>query len=183
MYIRKKMAVMFAVTTIGLGFISPFQGQAKAQTSQTQTSTSQKVLQAGLKYLGTPYEFGSNRNSARTLDCSDFTRRAFLNGAGVDITTNSRTQANYVKKIGKTTTQLTSLKPGDLMFFMSYRGPKASSYTGTNKFNQRITHVSIYLGNGKMLHTYSNQSGGVRVDQIAGTHWQHRFIFGGSAIK
>lgn len=69
------------------------------------------------------------------------------------------------------------------MFFMSYKGSRASSYARINKFNQRITHVGIYLGNGKMLHTFSKASGGVRIDSISGKHWEHRFIFGGSAIR
>ena len=30
-----------------------------------------------------------------------------------------------------------------------------------------------------MLHTYSEKSGGVRVDGIEGTHWEYRFLFGG----
>lgn len=143
----------------------------------------ERIIQSGMKYLGTPYEFGSNRSTVTTFDCSDFVRQAFKEGAGVTLPADSRKQADYVKNIGETTTNWRNLKPGDLMFFMSYEGSKKSDYNGINKANQRITHDGIYLGDGKILHTYSKTSGGVRVDTIEGKHWEYRFVMGGSAIK
>jgi cell wall-associated NlpC family hydrolase len=95
---------------------------------------------------------------------------------------DSRSQGAYVKRIGKTTTNWRNLKPGDIIFFMNYRGTSKSSYAGVDKSRQRITHVGIYLGNGKVLHTYSNKAGGVTISNIAGTHWEYRFLFGGSAL-
>ena len=137
------------------------------------------AIAAGMKYLGTPYEFGSSRNDTSTFDCSDFVRQAFLDGLGLRLPGDSRSQGAYVKEIGKTSNDWRNLKRGDLMFFMSYQGSKASDYAGVNKTNARITHVGIYLGEGKILHTYSEKSGGVRIDSIAGTHWEYRFLFGG----
>ncbi|TLS54198.1 NlpC/P60 family protein [Paenibacillus antri] len=141
-----------------------------------------RIIDAGKEYLGTPYEYGSSRSSTRTFDCSDFVRQAFKDGARIALPSNSRDQGDYVKERGETTTSWSKLKPGDLMFFMSYRGSSASDYKGLTKSKQRITHVSIYLGNGKMLHTYSKDSGGVRIDSIDNKHWEYRFIFGGSAL-
>lgn len=69
------------------------------------------------------------------------------------------------------------------MFFMSYRGNKASDYQGINRNTARITHNGIYLGNGKILQTYSKKSGGVRIDTIEGTQWEKRFLFGGSVLR
>ncbi|MCZ8523231.1 MULTISPECIES: C40 family peptidase [Paenibacillus] len=141
-----------------------------------------KVIAAGKAYLGTPYEYGSDRSNTRTFDCSDFVRQAFKDALGVTLPSSSRSQGDYVKAIGKTTTDWHNLKAGDLMFFMSYKGGSASVYP-TNKAGQTITHVGIYLGDGKVLHTYSKDSGGVRIDTIAGKHWEYRFIFGGSALR
>ncbi|WP_010271524.1 C40 family peptidase [Paenibacillus senegalensis] len=168
------------VTRVSSGSSSNNSSSGSKSNASASTKV-ERVIKAGQKYLGTPYEFGSNRSSTRTFDCSDFVRRAFIEGAGITLPSDSRKQGDYVKKVGKTTTNWKNLKRGDLMFFMSYKGTSKSSYP-SNKQSQRITHVSIYLGNGKMLHTYSNASGGVRVDSIANKHWEYRFMFGGSAL-
>lgn len=146
------------------------------------SSEAQKVIAAGMKYLGTPYEFGSSRSNTSTFDCSDFVRQAFLDGIGLKLPTDSRQQGDYVKGVGKITADWRQLKPGDLMFFMSYKGYKASDYDGINKMAQRITHVALYIGDGKILHTYSKTSGGVRTDTIDGKSWEYRFMFGGPAF-
>lgn len=143
----------------------------------------QKVINAGMNYLGTPYEFGSSRYNTRTFDCSDFVRQAFIDGIGLKLPMDSRKQGQYVKDIGNTTTNWRNLKPGDIMFFMTYKGSRESNYNGYDKSSQRITHNGIYLGDGKVLHTYSKEAGGVKIDSIEGRHWEYRFLFGGSPVK
>ncbi|WP_240353132.1 SH3 domain-containing C40 family peptidase [Cohnella algarum] len=140
------------------------------------------VIAAGMKYLGTPYEYGSSRSNTATFDCSDFVRQAFKDALGITLPADSRGQGEYVRSKSQVTTDWTKLKRGDLMFFMSYKGTSASNYTSKSPFGTRITHVGIYLGNGQILQTYSNESGGVRVDSIAGKHWEYRFLYGGSAL-
>jgi len=142
----------------------------------------EKVISAGMGYLGTPYEYGSNRNTTTTFDCSDFVRQAFMDGVGIKLPADSRGQGSYVKNKGNAQSNWRELKRGDIMFFMSYKGTSASSYTGINNSTAKITHDGIYLGDGKVLHTYSKESGGVTISNIAGTHWEHRFLFGGSAL-
>lgn len=146
------------------------------------SSTVEKVISAGMKYLGTPYKYGADRNSTKAFDCSSFVRRAFLDGAKITLPSDSRKQASYVKNKGNAKTSISSLKRGDLMFFMSYKGTSKSAYSSVNKKTATVTHVGIYLGNGKMLHTYSNDSGGVRTDTVTGKHWEYRFLYGGSAL-
>lgn len=142
----------------------------------------EKIITAGKKYLGTPYEYGSSRDNTRTFDCSDFVRQAFLDGIGMKLPSDSRGQGSYVKSLGHAKTDWHDLKAGDLMFFMSYKGTSQSSYSGINKSTQTISHVAIYLGNGQILSTYSKDSGGVRIDTIANRHWEYRFLYGGSAL-
>ncbi|WP_434758352.1 C40 family peptidase [Paenibacillus amylolyticus] len=142
----------------------------------------EKVIAAGMKFMGTPYKFGSDRDSTATFDCSSFVRRAFLNGLGVTLPADSRQQGDYVKGKGTVTTNWKNLKRGDLMYFMSYKGTSASAYNGINKSRATITHTGIYMGDGKILHTYSNAGGGVTISDIAGKHWENRFLFGGSAL-
>lgn len=144
----------------------------------------EKVIADGMKYLGTPYEFGSDRDTKKTFDCSDFVRWIFDETLKVDLPSDSRKQGAYVKEHAPDTVQTDwhKLKRGDLMFFMTYEGSDASDYKKVNKAAERITHVGIYLGNGRILHTYSKDSGGVRTDSFEGTAWEQRFLFGGSAV-
>ncbi|SMF90740.1 Cell wall-associated hydrolase, NlpC family [Paenibacillus uliginis N3/975] len=141
----------------------------------------ENAIKAGMKYLGTPYEFGSDRNTTTTFDCSDFVRRAFLEGTGIKLPSSSRTQGDWIKDKGTAVSKISNLKRGDLVFFMSYKGSSASNYAGLDKSKQRITHVAIYLGDNKLLHTYSQKSGGVLVGNFSDS-WKNRFLFGGSVI-
>lgn len=165
----------------GSGTVSKPAENTQAPATSSNASV-EKVIAAGMKYLGTPYEFGSSRSTTTTFDCSDFVRQAFKDALGITLPADSRQQGDYVKNKGNYTTNINNLKRGDLMFFMSYKGSSASSYSGINKSAQRITHVGIYLGDGKILHTYSKESGGVTTSTVTGKHWEHRFIFGGSAL-
>ncbi|QOS77307.1 C40 family peptidase [Paenibacillus sp. JNUCC31] len=153
-----------------------------SSTSVTGSASVEKVIAAGMKYWGTPYEFGASRNSTATFDCSSFVRRAFMDALGIKLPSDSRQQGAYVKANGTVKTNWKNLKRGDLMYFMSYKGSSASSYSGVNKSKAAITHTGIYLGNGKVLHTYSNAGGGVTISDISGKHWEYRFLFGGSAL-
>lgn len=142
----------------------------------------EQVIRTGQSYLGTPYEYGSDRNTTATFDCSDFVRQAYRESIGIVLPADSRKQGAWIKDNGTAVYSMDSLKRGDLMFFMSYKGSSASSYAGVNPNTERITHVGIYLGNGEILHTYSNSSGGVRVDKLTGS-WKYRFLYGGSVLK
>ncbi|MBB6676679.1 C40 family peptidase [Cohnella lubricantis] len=142
----------------------------------------ESVIEAGMKYLGTPYEYGSSRSTTTTFDCSDFVRQAFKDALGVTLPADSASQGEYVLDKSQVTTDWKQLKRGDLIFFMSYKGTSASLYQSKDPFNTRISHVGIYLGDGQVLHTYSNESGGVRVNSIQGRHWEYRFLYGGSAL-
>ncbi len=139
----------------------------------------ENILRTGLNYWGTPYEFGSDRNNTRTFDCSDFVRHIFKESSGVTLPADSRKQGAYVRDLGEKVNRISDLQRGDLMFFMKDKG----DYVGITKSKQRITHVGIYLGDGKILHTYSKDSGGVRINQVTGTEWEQRFLFGGSGLE
>ncbi len=154
-----------------------------AVRSAVENPKAEKVIAEGYRYLGTPYEFGSDRNNSRTFDCSDFIKHIFQQALTLSLPSDSRKQGAYVKELGRDRTKLSDVKRGDLLFFMSYRGPDAGDYRGVDKSRETITHVGMYLGNGKMLHTYSKDSGGVRVDDVYGKSWEYRFLFGGSVLN
>lgn len=142
----------------------------------------EQMIQTGIKYLGTPYEYGSDRNQTNTFDCSAFTRQIFKEGANITLPMDSRQQGTWVKENSKAVYNPDQLKRGDLVFFMSYKGSGASAYAGVNKDQERITHVAVYLGDNKLLHTYSTEAGGVVVTDFSNS-WKLRFLYGGSVIK
>lgn len=141
------------------------------------------VISAGNVYLGTPYEFGSERNDSTTFDCSDFVQMMFWDALRFSVPSDSASQGTFVRSLGPVSTDWTKLKRGDLMFFSSYKGSKPSDYDNVDAFKEPITHVGLYLGNGNILHTYSVESGGVRVDTIDGKQWENRFLYGGSVLR
>jgi peptidoglycan DL-endopeptidase CwlO len=146
-------------------------------------SYANNVISFGELFLGTPYEYGSDRNNPNTFDCSDFTRYSFLGALGMELPIDSRSQANYVYTFGtRQYWDLSQAQRGDLLFFMDYRGPRQEDYRYVNRANERITHVGIYMGDGMLLHTASQATGGVRTDYIFGKHLEWRFISGGSVL-
>ncbi|QHT59899.1 SH3 domain-containing protein [Paenibacillus lycopersici] len=157
-------------------------GGTSSGSADNHAALVESVIAAGMKYWGTPYEYGSDRSTTTTFDCSDFVRTAFREGANLTLPADSRKQGDYVRNLGSVKTDWHQLKRGDLMFFMDSKGSSASAYKNVNKAEETITHVGIYLGDGQILHTYSTASGGVRTSVIADTHWEYRFLFGGSVL-
>ncbi|WP_176444965.1 SH3 domain-containing C40 family peptidase [Paenibacillus herberti] len=140
------------------------------------------VIAAGLKYLGTPYEFGSNRSDTTTFDCSDFVRQAFIDALDLTLHADSRGQGLHVKNKGGYSMDWSSLNRGDLLFFTTSAISK--DMTAEERLDTSlISHVGIYLGDNKILQTYSKESGGVQVTEIPqNSTWKDRFMFGGSAL-
>ncbi|MFC3804241.1 C40 family peptidase [Cohnella sp. GCM10012308] len=176
-----------AADATDIGSAWTFEGTSPAPDESVDGTTAfssdvEKIIAEGMRYIGTPYEYGSDRSTDATFDCSDFVKWIYSRGAGIELPSDSRSQGDYVKKKGAVASDWRELKRGDLMFFMSYRGTSASAYGDSVKSNAEITHVALYLGDGKMLQTYSKDSGGVRTDTIDGTTWEKRFLFGGSAL-
>ena len=125
----------------------------------------EQVIQEGLKYVGTPYEFNSSRSSTATFDCSDFVRRAYFDATGSWIPGNSRTQAAYVRQYGKITSNWRNLQRGDLMFFTNPEGT--------------VNHVAIYMGGSQILH--ATRTRGVHVGTMT-SYWNNCFSFGGNIL-
>lgn len=150
-----------------------FSGDAAAAIEQ--------VINTGMTYLGTPYEYGSDRNSTATFDCSAFTRQIFRQAVGIQLPADSRSQGEWIKQNSQPNTDMTTLKRGDLLFFTNYNA-SSGAYTSLDNSSQTITHVAVYLGDNKLLHTFSVAGGGVKVTDFS-KPWQDRFLFGGSVIQ
>ena len=140
-----------------------------------------RLLRTAKRYVGTPYEYGSDREEASTFDCSDFAQWVYGEALGLSIPRDSRSQAEYVRSRGsRTYDDPRDARPGDLLFFSAYRGNARSNYDGRR--NETITHVAIALGNGRVIHSLSEDTGGVRIDSLSDNHLEYRFVFGGTLI-
>lgn len=118
-------------------------------------SVADQIIQTGEKYLGTPYKYGAPYGQTNTFDCSSFTKTVFAEN-GITLPRSSRQQAQVGTPVSKS-----ELKKGDLIF------------TRTS-YSSNISHVAIYAGNGKVLHTYG--PGGVRYDTFKGSWLDQAYI-------
>jgi cell wall-associated NlpC family hydrolase len=125
--------------------------------NESVSSIADQIIRIGEKYLGTPYKFGSSKNTTQTFDCSSFTQRVFKE-VGITLPRDSRQQSTVGKTVSKS-----QLKKGDLIFMRS-----------SGSSSNRITHVAIYAGDGKILHTYGKP--GVTYSTFFGTNWEKRVV-------
>lgn len=115
------------------------------------------VIAMGLKYIGTPYVFGAGRSNDTAFDCSGFVSWIF-NRNGVMLTKSS---AKVQAKAGAFVPR-DQLRKGDLIF------------SDTNK-DGVINHVSLYIGEGKVLHTF-RVGIGVVVSKFEGSTWDRNCV-------
>ena len=114
------------------------------------------LVDSAMNFLGVRYKLGGN--TAETgFDCSGFTRYVFESSLGRVLPHRADEQANApeLAKVDKK-----DLKPGDLVFFDTMR--------------RTFSHVGIYLGDGKFIH--SPRTGeSVRIEDINISYWAHHF--------
>lgn len=104
-----------------------------------------RVIPEGERYIGVPYKWGGS--SPRSgFDCSGFVQYVY-GSQGVELPRTSRQMAGA--GIGVSTSRR-SIEVGDLLLFAQ---------------NGTITHVAIYAGSGRILHSSSSGSG-VRYDDL-----------------
>ncbi|KWX77636.1 hydrolase [Paenibacillus riograndensis] len=155
----KQAIVVGMCTTIGLStLMATGAGTAPVAAASVSSSTGQKVVNLGKKYMGVRYEFGAPTSSTRTFDCSSFTKYIF-GKYGVKLPRTSSAQSKVGKAVSKA-----NLKVGDLVFFSS--GSRAN---GSN-----VTHVAVYIGSGKILHTYG--SPGVTISDLNSGNWKRTYL-------
>jgi hypothetical protein len=110
------------------------------------SATARSVIRTGERYRGIRYRWGGNTPS-EGFDCSGFTRYVFAKH-GIAIPRTSRQQATVGYRLPRS---WRALRPGDLVMFANSGG--------------RISHVAIYTGNNRILHSTSS-GGGVRYDDL-----------------
>ena len=130
-----------------IGSISSFKEEKEESSTNVKTATQRglAVIEAGKKFIGTPYKYGGK--SIKGMDCSYFVVRAFKESKVKSKLTGYNTSQgiyNMSTKINKSDRRV-----GDIIFF---KNPDAN-------------HIGIYSGGEKMLHCYSG--GGVKETPIS----------------
>lgn len=133
--------------------ISGLQGSLTLQeisniTDKISNPTQKAVTSFVLSKVGYPYS-QPLRNSGKAFDCSSLAYYAWKS-VGVDISFGGgTTAAAEAEGLKDKTVKEENLKPGDLIFY---------SYT-TNGRYKNISHVGIYVGNGKMVEAVDEAHG------------------------
>jgi cell wall-associated NlpC family hydrolase len=95
-------------------------------------------------FLGTPYRWGGT--TPKAFDCSGFVRYVYAE-LGVKLPRTARQQIKVGQKVSGA-----MLQAGDLIFFDMMKG--------------YVSHVGMYLGNGKFIHASTPRTG-VRIDPLS----------------
>ncbi|KKC46496.1 hypothetical protein VE23_04165 [Paenibacillus sp. D9] len=150
------VALSLSMAFSGAMLLDPNTTHAAAANGNANASTADAVVATGMQYLGVPYKFGASSGSTDAFDCSSFMQYIFKKN-GIDLPRSSRQQAAVGTPVAKD-----RLQPGDLVF------------SDTNR-DGVINHVSLYIGDGKLLHTY-RVGIGVTVSTFAGSTWDNTFV-------
>jgi NlpC/P60 family len=142
---------------VSKGLLSKIGGQIVQKSESVVQEVSERttsLISTAVGLMGIPYLRGGN--SAETgFDCSGFVRYIYKETVGLVLPRSADQQANTTQKIDRS-----ELKPGDLVFF--------------NTMKRTFSHVGIYLGEGKFIH--SPRSGAsVRIEDMRIPYWNVRF--------
>ncbi|TCJ00523.1 transglycosylase SLT domain-containing protein [Aeromicrobium sp. IC_218] len=133
---------------------TPFATQLADAQAAGSSGDGQAVVDTAKKYLGVPYVWGGT-DPAKGLDCSGLVQQVY-GELGYDLPRVSRDQA----KVGTAVPSLDQARPGDLL-----------------AFNSPVTHIGIYVGDGKMIHA-PKPGEKVRIEDVYDTPTAIRRVIG-----
>jgi cell wall-associated NlpC family hydrolase len=102
--------------------------------------------------IGVSYKTGGTTTNG--FDCSGFTRYVFLK-LGITLPRQSTSQYQVGTAVARN-----EMRPGDLVFF--------------NTSGRGISHVGVFVGNGKFAHASSSR--GVMVSPLSQSYWSKRYV-------
>lgn len=107
-------------------------------------------------WLGTPYRYSGNDKNG--IDCSGFVAEIFSQTFNIHLEGSAKDFYEKVEPVKER-----DLQEGDLVFFKIRR--------------KRISHVGIYLGNNKFIHSSTQR--GVVISDLADPYYEKYFYKGG----
>ena len=135
------------------GLVSQFTDHLSTAKEKASGQATGLITQA-MDLLGVPYRRGGN-NETSGFDCSGFVRHLYESSVGMLLPRRAEEQARSTETIDRS-----ELKPGDLVFF--------------NTMKRAFSHVGIYVGDGKFIHS-PRPGKAVKVDDMRSAYWQKRF--------
>lgn len=126
---------------------------ADSLASADEKSSLNKMISFALSLSNTRYKY-SGISAVTGFDCSGFVSHVFGETLGIKLPHSAKSIWTEGEKV-----TVNQLNPGDLVFF--------------NTLRRRLSHIGIYLGNGRFIHAASH--GGVRVDSLHTAYWQPRW--------
>jgi cell wall-associated NlpC family hydrolase len=133
---------------------APADTAAVARSTNSWSATAQEIILSALSQTGVKYKYGGNSPEGG-FDCSGFVRYVFQQAANLTLPHGARA----ISQLGQTVTQR-ELKPGDLVFF--------------NTVRSTFSHVGIYIGNNRFIHSPSAGSA-ISVTDMGDSYWAKRF--------
>lgn len=118
------------------------------------TNRASELAVQALSMLGINYRYGGTSPDTG-LDCSGLVRYVFKEAWGTDLPRTSAEISRVGEKVDKV-----DLRPGDLVFY--------------NTLRRGFSHVGIYLGDRKFIHSPS-AGGQVRIEDMDVAYWKKRF--------
>jgi len=117
-------------------------------------SRGQKAVDMAMKHLGKPYRYGSA--GPNSFDCSGFTSYIYKQ-MGIRLNRSAADQSKNGVKVDRK-----DLLPGDLIFFHTTR--------------PGISHVGMYIGDGKFIHASSSRTGSVITSVLNSGYYNSRYV-------
>lgn len=144
------MNEVFGENTVDMNFAINVNNGALSGNSQTNPQGDNEIINTAKSFLGTPYVWGGTSPSG--FDCSGFTQYVLAQN-GKSIPRTSQEQFSSGQAVDKS-----NLQAGDLVFYG----------------NGEATHVGIYEGNNKIIH--SPHTGDVVKESDFSTYWTSAYL-------
>jgi hypothetical protein len=128
--------------------------QKVIQLRQSVSDQANALVINAMGFLGVPYHRGGT-NSTTGFDCSGFVRAMFEQSIGILLPHRARDQAQVTQNVS-----VEELKPGDLVFY--------------NTMRSAFSHVGIYVGDGKFIHSPKTGES-IRIEDMRQAYWARRF--------
>lgn len=165
------LSLLLGISNLALAFDFPFLSQSNDESATSSnvtqeaesttsaanaswTSTAQEIILHALSQTGVKYKYGGISPDAG-FDCSGFVRYVFQEAANLTLPHGARAMSQVGQNISEK-----ELQPGDLVFF--------------NTMKSVYSHVGIYVGNNRFIHSPSAGSS-ISVADMNDSYWSKRF--------